>query len=179
MGSGPISLQRAVVARHDGCTRLRMPGKNISRPGPKGVSTTNRLWTLSTEPIRVGSRAHKRGEGKQTMGTERPKELEESIASAGWEIDDGFSGHLLIGDDSNNNLSVVAYLDGWHDDDPLFELLDHERPTGSGKYVPLSRLRRCSRSTASLPRSRPAPLGGFATQLWPLCCAKENGVYKF
>jgi hypothetical protein len=55
------------------------------------------------------------------------KELEQRIASAGWEIDDGFSGHLVIGNDSsNNNVSIVAYLDGWDSDDPLFELLDHE-----------------------------------------------------
>ena len=55
------------------------------------------------------------------------KELEQRIASAGWEIDDGFSGHLVIGNDSSNNdVSIVAYLDGWASDDPLFELLDHE-----------------------------------------------------
>ena len=54
------------------------------------------------------------------------KELEQRIASAGWEIDDGFSGHLVIGNDSSNNVSIVAYLDGWDSDDPLFELLDHE-----------------------------------------------------
>ena len=55
------------------------------------------------------------------------KELEQRIASAGWEIDDGFSGHLVIGNDSINNVSIVAYLDGWDSDDPLFELLDHEK----------------------------------------------------
>jgi hypothetical protein len=54
------------------------------------------------------------------------KELEQRIASVGWEIDDGFSGHLVIGDDSSNNVSIVAYLDGWDSDDPFFELLDHE-----------------------------------------------------
>ena len=57
------------------------------------------------------------------------KELEQRIASAGWQIDDSFLGHLVIGNDgsSNNDVSVVAYLDGWNSDDPLFELLDHER----------------------------------------------------
>jgi hypothetical protein len=55
------------------------------------------------------------------------KELEQSIGSAGWQIDDGFLGHLVIGNDSNNNVSIVAYLDGWDSDDPLFELLDHQR----------------------------------------------------
>ena len=55
------------------------------------------------------------------------KELEQRIASAGWQIDDSFSGHLVIGNDgSNNNVSIVAYLDGWESDDPFFELLDHE-----------------------------------------------------
>ena len=60
------------------------------------------------------------------MANEEPKELEQRIASAGWQIDDGFSGHLVIGDDSSNNVSIVAYLDGWDSDDSLFELLDHE-----------------------------------------------------
>ncbi len=55
------------------------------------------------------------------------EELEQSIASAGWEIDDGFSGYLVVGEDSSNNVSIVAYLDGWDPDDPLFELVDHER----------------------------------------------------
>jgi hypothetical protein len=61
------------------------------------------------------------------MSSEGLKELEQSIASAGWEIDDGFSGYLLIGNDSSTNASIVAYLDGWDSDDPLCELLDHER----------------------------------------------------
>ena len=54
------------------------------------------------------------------------KELEQHIARAGWKIDDGFSGHLVIGNDSSSSdVSIVAYLDGWDSDDPLFELLDH------------------------------------------------------
>jgi hypothetical protein len=57
------------------------------------------------------------------------EELEESIASASWEIDDSFSGYLLIGEDSSNNVSIVVYLDGWDSDEPLFELVDHERDT--------------------------------------------------
>ena len=63
------------------------------------------------------------------MANEEPKELEQRIASAGWQIDDSFLGYLVIGNDgsSNNDVSVVAYLDGWNSDDPLFELLDHER----------------------------------------------------
>ena len=63
------------------------------------------------------------------MANEEPKELEQRIASAGWQIDDGFSGHLVIGEDcsNHNNVSIVAYLDGWDSDDSLFELLDHER----------------------------------------------------
>jgi hypothetical protein len=60
------------------------------------------------------------------MANEELEDLEQSIASAGWQIDDGFSGHLVIGNDSSNNVSIVAYLDGWDFDDPLFELLDHE-----------------------------------------------------
>jgi hypothetical protein len=57
------------------------------------------------------------------------EELEESIASASWEIDDSFSGYLVIGEDSSNNVSIVVYLDGWDSDEPLFELVDHERDT--------------------------------------------------
>ena len=62
------------------------------------------------------------------MANEELKELEQRIASAGWQIDDSFMGYLVIGNDgsSNNNVSIVAYLDGWDSDDPLFELLDHE-----------------------------------------------------
>jgi hypothetical protein len=60
------------------------------------------------------------------MANEELEDLEQSIVSAGWQIDDGFSGHLVIGNDSNKNVSIVAYLDGWDSDDPLFELLDHE-----------------------------------------------------
>ena len=65
------------------------------------------------------------------MANEEPKELERRIANAGWQIDDGFSGQLVIGNDgsssSSNDVSIVAYLDGWDSDDSLFELLDHER----------------------------------------------------
>ena len=64
------------------------------------------------------------------MANEEPKELEQRIANAGWQIDDGFLGHLVIGNDgssSSNDVSIVAYLDGWDSDDSLFELLDHER----------------------------------------------------
>ena len=61
------------------------------------------------------------------MANEELKELERRIASAGWQIDDSFLGYLVIGNDgSSNNVSIVAYLDGWDSDDPLFELLDHE-----------------------------------------------------
>jgi hypothetical protein len=63
------------------------------------------------------------------MTNEELEELEQSIASASWEIDDSFSGYLLIGEDGSNNVSIVAYLDGWDRDDPLFELVDHERDT--------------------------------------------------
>ena len=62
------------------------------------------------------------------MANKEPRELEQSIASVGWQIDDGFSGHLVIGNDgSSSDVSIVAYLDGWDSDAPLFELLDHER----------------------------------------------------
>ena len=55
------------------------------------------------------------------------EEIEQGFASAGWEIDDGFSGHLVIGY-SGDNLSILFYRKMWRaDDEPVFELLDHLR----------------------------------------------------
>jgi hypothetical protein len=52
--------------------------------------------------------------------------IEQSFASAGWEIDGGFSEYLIIGY-NGDGLSILAYREGWETEDPLFELIDHER----------------------------------------------------
>jgi hypothetical protein len=57
------------------------------------------------------------------MSTE---EIQQGFVKAGWELDDGFSKHLIIGI-SGDNLSVLFYREMWEADDPLFEILDHVR----------------------------------------------------
>ena len=75
-----------------------------------------------------------------TTGTERKiecvnqeaiKELVQSYTNAGWDIDDSFSGYLVIGF-SGDNLSIVAHDEGedapaGETDEHVFELLDHHR----------------------------------------------------
>ena len=53
------------------------------------------------------------------------EEIEQAIKDAGWELDGGFSEHLLIGNDST--VSILAYRWVWGSDDPVFELYDEER----------------------------------------------------
>jgi len=58
-----------------------------------------------------------------------PEVIEQRFASAGWEIDGGFSGHLVIGC-SGDTLSILAHREAFEsaDEDPLFfEILDHRR----------------------------------------------------
>ena len=66
-----------------------------------------------------------------------PEEIEQRFTNAGWNIDDGFPGYLVIGY-SGDTLSILArreeVFQTHHDDDdddhaPLFELLDHTRDT--------------------------------------------------
>ena len=52
--------------------------------------------------------------------------IEQSFASAGWEIDTGFSEYLLIGY-NGDVLSILAHREVWETEDPVFELIDHER----------------------------------------------------
>ena len=64
------------------------------------------------------------------MGAERKnvdtEAIEQSFASAGWEIDGGFSEYLIIGY-NGDGLSILAYREGWETEDPVFELIDHKR----------------------------------------------------
>jgi hypothetical protein len=52
--------------------------------------------------------------------------IEQRFASAGWEIDGSFSEYLIIGY-NGDSLSILAHREGWETEDPVFELLDHER----------------------------------------------------
>jgi hypothetical protein len=58
-----------------------------------------------------------------------PKEVERSFADAGWDIDNGFSGHLVIGY-SGDALSLIAGREEVFESaaaKPLFEIIDHVR----------------------------------------------------
>ena len=64
------------------------------------------------------------------MDQEAIKEIVQSFTSGGWELDNSFSGWLVIGF-SSDNLSIVAHKEGeaaaGETDEIVFELLDHER----------------------------------------------------
>ena len=62
------------------------------------------------------------------MNQEAIKEIQQSFASAGWDLDDSFSGYLIIGF-SGDNLSIVAHEgeEVGESDESVFELLDHQR----------------------------------------------------
>ncbi len=63
------------------------------------------------------------------MDQEAIKEIVQSFTSGGWELDNSFSGWLVIGF-SSDNLSIVAHQgneSGEETDEIVFELLDHER----------------------------------------------------
>ena len=53
------------------------------------------------------------------------EEIKQSLIEAGWQLDDGFSGHLVIGED--HDLSVLVPRWAWDTRDPAFELCDRER----------------------------------------------------
>jgi hypothetical protein len=54
------------------------------------------------------------------------EELQQSFANAGWALDGSFEDHLLIGY-NDDGVSILAHKEAWGTDDPVFELLDHER----------------------------------------------------
>ena len=53
------------------------------------------------------------------------EELEQSLARAGWNLDGSFSGYLLIG--YTDDLSVLVPEEAYDNDDPIFEIIEHER----------------------------------------------------
>ena len=55
------------------------------------------------------------------------EEIENCFFRAGWYLDGGFSGYLVIGC-NDGGLSILAPQEAWEtDEDPVFELVDHER----------------------------------------------------
>ena len=56
----------------------------------------------------------------------RPEEIEQRFSEAGWELDGAFSGYLVVGY-REDNLSILAHKEAWQTDDPVLELIDHER----------------------------------------------------
>ena len=54
------------------------------------------------------------------------EEIEESFARAGWTLDGSFEDHLIIGH-SGEGFSIMAHKEVWSTEDPVFEILDHER----------------------------------------------------
>ena len=64
------------------------------------------------------------------MGTPRSsvdsKAIERHFTRAGWELDGSFSEYLIVGHDGDS-LSILAYPQaGETEEDPVFELIDHE-----------------------------------------------------
>jgi hypothetical protein len=51
-------------------------------------------------------------------------EIEQALEAAGWKVDEGFSTHLIVG--NNHTLSVLAHQWVWETDDPVFEISDEE-----------------------------------------------------
>ena len=51
--------------------------------------------------------------------------IEQTLVSAGWEVDDGFSEHLVIG--NTGDLSILILWWGRRDADPEYELYDAQR----------------------------------------------------
>jgi hypothetical protein len=52
--------------------------------------------------------------------------IEQSFASAGWNIDAGFLEYLIIGY-NGDGLSILAHPEAGEPEGLLFELIDHER----------------------------------------------------
>ena len=52
------------------------------------------------------------------------EEIERGFVEAGWELDSGFSGYLIIGE--NGDQSILAHRWAWGTEDPVFELSSKE-----------------------------------------------------
>jgi len=54
------------------------------------------------------------------------EEIKQSFANARWDLDGSFEDHLVIGH-GGDGLSILAHKEAWGTEDPVFELIDHER----------------------------------------------------
>jgi hypothetical protein len=63
------------------------------------------------------------------------EEIENRFVHAGWHLDGGFAGYLIIGYDQDG-VSILARQEAWRADeeDPVFELIDHERDLTYGVW---------------------------------------------
>ena len=52
--------------------------------------------------------------------------IEQRFTRAGWELDDSFSEYLIIGSNTDS-LSILANAQAREPEEPVFELIDHER----------------------------------------------------
>ena len=50
------------------------------------------------------------------------EEIEQAMEEAGWDVDEGFSAYLLVG--NNSTVSILAHQWVWNTNDPVFELSD-------------------------------------------------------
>ena len=58
------------------------------------------------------------------------EQIQDSFTSAGWHLDGSFSEYLVIGYTADGVVSILAGKEAWatdDSDDPVFELIDHER----------------------------------------------------
>jgi hypothetical protein len=65
-----------------------------------------------------------------------PEEIENCFANAGWHLDGSFTDYLVIGYDQDR-LSILARIEAGESDeeeDPLFELIDHEKDLTYGVW---------------------------------------------
>ena len=58
----------------------------------------------------------------------RREEIEQRFLEGEWDLDGSFEDYLLIGHNSER-VSLLAHREHWGTDDPLFEILDHEKMT--------------------------------------------------
>jgi hypothetical protein len=63
------------------------------------------------------------------------EEIENRFVHAGWHLDGGFAGYLVIGYDQDG-ISILARQEAWRADeeDPVFELIDHESDLAYGVW---------------------------------------------
>jgi hypothetical protein len=54
--------------------------------------------------------------------------IRQGFVDAGWQLDDGFYKHLIIG--YTEDLSILAYRPAWEADTPEFQLCDHHNDLG-------------------------------------------------